>query len=499
MSEQQNGRAVPAEVNIIIIGSGFGGLGVGARLKQSGHEDFVILERAQDVGGTWRDNCYPGVACDVPSHLYSFSFMPNAHWSRVFSPGREIQAYLQTCAREAGLLPHIHFGTEMLSARWDEERQQWVVETPHGTWRGRYLITAAGVLSEAHLPAIPGLESFTGALFHSARWDHDCDLAGKRIGVVGSGASAIQIIPELAKVARELVVFQRHAPYIIPRPDRAYSDAEKRMFARDPESMSALRSEIFWFWEAAYAQRRGVPRFLAEARELALGHLAAQVPDGSLRAKLTPDYEIGCKRILISNNYYPTFSQNNVTLEASALARIANSQAVATSGQGYELDVLVFATGFEVAEPPFATRVYGRTGGSLAARWSGGMQALDSITVSGFPNFFMINGPNTGLGHHSMVYIIESQVEYILGALAFARDTATAVLDPRREAEDAYVDQLHQRSQGTVWLDGGCKSWYLDPQSGRLTVLWPDFAYAFRDTNSTFHPAAYHAMAADTL
>lgn len=491
MSEQQNSRANLTETSIIVIGSGFGGLGVGAKLKQNGYDDFVILERAQDVGGTWRDNTYPGVACDVPSHLYSFSFLPNPEWTRVYSPGGEIQAYLRQCARETGLLPHIHFGAEMLNAQWDEDAQQWEVETPRGTWRGRYLITAAGVLSDAHMPSIPGLDGFTGTLFHSARWNHSSSLEGKRIGVVGSGASAIQIVPELAKAANELVVFQRHAPYIIPRPDRAYSATEKRMFARDPESIAALRSEIFWFGEAAFAQRRGIPRFLEEARDLALGHLAAQVGDQALRAQLTPDYEIGCKRILISNDYYPTFSRSNVTLETSALARVEDGRVVAASGRAYDLDVLVFATGFEVTEPPFALRVYGRSGGSLASRWNEGMQALDSITVSGFPNLFMINGPNTGLGHHSMVYIIEAQVDYILGALAFARDNAVAVLDPQRQAEDAYVDRLHRRSQGTVWLDGGCKSWYLDPTSGHLTVLWPDFAYAFRDENGTFKPGAY--------
>lgn len=304
-------------------------------------------------------------------------------------------------------------------------------------------------------------------------------------------------MPELAQVARELVVFQRHAPYIIPRLDRAYTDAEKRMFARDPESIAALRSEIFWFGEAAFAQRRGIPRFLAEARDMALGHLAAQVEDEALRAKLTPDYEIGCKRILISNNYYPSFLRDNVFLEDSALARSAGGRASAGGGHEYDLDVFVFATGFEVTEPPFAKRVHGREGTNLAARWSEGVQALDSISVAGFPNLFIINGPNTGLGHHSMVYIIEAQVDYLLGALQFARDNAITALDPLRKAEDAYVGRVHKRSQDTVWLEGGCKSWYVDPNSDRLTVLWPDFAYAFRDENSTFKPEAYAAEAGD--
>jgi len=478
---------------IIIVGSGFGGLGMAMRLKQKGIQDFVVLERAQDIGGTWRDNVYPGVACDVPSHLYSFSYLPKADWSRVYSPGGEIWEYLRECVRRTGLPPHIHFGAEMLNARWDEAGRRWQVETPQGIWRGRYLVTATGVLADAHIPGIPGIESFRGRAFHSARWDHSVSFEGKRVGVVGSGASAIQIVPEVAKVAGEVVVFQRSEPYIIPRPDRAYTEAEKRMFARLPDAMKALRSDIFWTGEYAFAQRRAVPAFVAEARKLALDHLAVQVPDKALRESLTPNYEIGCKRVLISNDYYPTFRQDHVTLETSALARIDDGAAVAASGARYELDVLVFATGFEAVKPPVAYRVNGHGNVNLAAQWEQGMQAYDSIAISGFPNLFMLLGPNTGLGHHSMVYIIEAQVDYILGALDYASAKGIEVIEARPEAEDAYVAQLQRRSAGTVWVEGGCKTWYRDPKSDRLTVLWPDFAYAFRDENGTFHPAGYQA------
>ncbi|MDO6966044.1 flavin-containing monooxygenase [Rhizobium alvei] len=478
------------ETSLIIVGAGFSGLGMAMKLKQKGMDDFVILERADDVGGAWRDNTYPGVACDVPSHLYSFSFMPKPDWSRVFSPGGEIWDYLRDCARKTGLVPHIQFGAEMLQANWDETGRRWTVETTRGVWRGRYLITATGVLADAHLPAMPGLESFHGCSFHSARWDHAADLKGKRVGVVGSGASAIQIVPEVSKVASEVVVFQRSAPYIIPRPDRAYTEAEKRTFTRLPDTMTALRSEIFWFGEYAYAQRRAVPAFVAEARKMALDHLAAQVPDPTLRASLTPDYEIGCKRVLISNNYYPSFNEKHVSLETSALARVDGSKAVAASGMSYDLDVLVFATGFEAAEPPVAHRIHGRET-SLAERWTRGMQAYDSITVPGFPNLFMMLGPNTGLGHHTMVYILEAQVDYILGALDYAKASGSETLEASVEAEARYVAAIEQRSAGTVWLAGGCNFWYRDPNSGRLTVLWPDFAYAFRDENGSFEPDGY--------
>lgn len=489
--------AGPHDTEILIIGAGFGGLGLGLRLRQEGRDDFVILERAQDVGGTWRDNDYPGAACDVPSHLYSFSFMPNPNWSRVFSPGNEIQDYLRRCAQVGGLLPHIHFGAEMLSARWDAADRMWVVETPLGIWRGRWLITAAGHLADEHLPAIPGLDGFTGAAFHSARWNHAADLAGKRIGVVGSGASAIQIVPEMVKTGAEVVVFQRSAPYMIPRADRAYTPGEKRLFARDPDSIDALRSEVFWAGEFNFSQRRGVPRFMADARQMALGHLAANVLDADLRRKLTPDYEIGCKRLLISNDYYPALCDPKTTLENSALARVEGGRAIAASGAEYDLDVLVFATGFEATQPPFATRVFDRDGRSLSARWDEGMQAYHTMSVAGYPNLFIINGPNTGLGHNSVVYIIEAQVDYILGALDYAAQEGRVVLDVARAAEDAFVEEIQQASAGTVWLAGGCKSWYVDPRSGRLTLVWPDFAYAFREENSTFRPEGYPAVAAE--
>lgn len=485
------------DTSVIIVGAGFGGLGAAMRFKQEGMDDFVILERAQDVGGAWRDNTYPGVACDVPSHLYSFSYMPKSDWSRVFSPGGEIWDYLRDCAKSSGLVPHIHFGAGLEKATWDAEARRWLVETPSGTWRAQYLITATGVLADASLPDIPGVESFPGPKFHSSQWDHSVSLEGKRVGVVGSGASAIQIVPELAKTASELVVFQRSAPYIVPRPDRAYSEAEKRTFARLPESMDALRSEIFWGGEYMYAQRRAVPTFVAEARNMALGHLADQVPDAALREKLTPNYEIGCKRVLIANNYFPVFNEDHVTLETSALATVDGSKAKAVSGNEYDLDILIFATGFEAPQPPVAQAIYGRDGVKLADQWSEGMRAYDSTAVPGFPNMFMMLGPNTGLGHHTMVFMIEAQADYMLGALEHAKANNYEVMEARPEAEAAYLTDIEDRSTGTVWLDGGCNFWYRDPRSGRLTVLWPDFAYAFRDENGNFHPEGYISTAAE--
>ncbi|MEV5666718.1 flavin-containing monooxygenase [Streptomyces flaveolus] len=450
---------------------------------------FVILERAHDVGGTWRDNTYPGAACDVPSHLYSFSFRPNPEWSRVFSPGPEILGYLRDTAREEGLLPHIRFGADVEDARWDADERRWTVTTADDVFTGRFLVTGTGHLADESLPPIKGLDGFAGEVFHSARWNHEVPLDGKRIGVGGSGATAIQLVPELAETASELVVFQRSAPYVTPRPDRAYTEIQKQLFRRDPEAIPDHRSEIFWFLEASYAQRRGVPEQLAQVQAAARAHLERQVEDEDLCAKLTPDYEPGCKRILISDTYYSALTRDHVTLEASALDHAEGGKAVSADGSVYEVDVQVFCTGFEAAEPPYASPVRDGEGVSLAERWSQGMEAFASTTVSGFPNLFLINGSNTGLGHNSIVHVIEAQIDYILGALDWSGANGDRVLDVSAEAQARYVAELRERSEGTVWLGDGCKSWYTDPRSGRLTLIWPEFAHEFRHRNGSFDPA----------
>lgn len=478
-------------VSVIIVGSGFSGIGLGIRMLEEGESDFVILERTDDVGGTWRDNTYPGVACDVPSLLYSFSFRPEPSWSRVYAPGEEIWEYLRNCAREGGLLPHLRFGADVERATWHESEREWLVETSAGTWRAPVLITAMGHLADANVPQFPGQAEFSGQVFHSAQWDSGAQLEGKRVGVVGAGASALQIVPRVAEVASEVVVFQRSAAYVIPRQDRPYTDAERRRFARVPGAIEAERAEMFWGMEANFAQRRMVPDAIAQARDFALGHLASQVADAGLRARLTPDYEIGCKRVLISNEYFPSFVRANVQLETSALDRFEGDRAIAASGGEYELDVVILATGFEAARPPFAPRILNGAGSSLAEAWDEGMRAHSSIAVSGFPNLFLINGPNTGLGHNSVVFVIESQIQYVLGALRYLRLTGYDRFEVAPAAEAASHDRVLRLSRGTVWLDGGCRNWYVDPKTGELTVTWPDFAYAFREANGTFHPEDY--------
>lgn len=475
----------------VIVGTGFAGLGMGAQLKRRGDDDFIIIERADEVGGTWRDNTYPGAACDVPSHLYSFSFRPNPNWSQFYAKSPEIHRYLKDVTEEEGLYPHIDFNANMTDASWNDEEGRWYVTTPDTTYIAQFLITGTGHLADEAFPDVPGLDTFPGDKFHSARWDHSKNLEGKRIGVVGTGASAIQLVPEMEKIASELVVFQRTPSYVTPRMEHTYTEGEKRQFQRDPDAIPNLRATLFWTGENGFAARKGIPRFLEENRKVALDHLANQVEDPELREKLTPKYEPGCKRVLISHTYYPAIASEKTTLEDSALVRVDGSKAVAASGEEYELDALIFATGFEASEPPYAELIHGHDGLNLSEYWSQGMQAYQSITVANFPNLFSINGPNTSLGHNSIVYIIEAQIDYVLGAYDYIEKNQIATLEPTEEAEEGYADQLQSNAKGTVWLDGGCNSWYLDQRSGRLTLIYPDFAYAFRDHNGTFTPEGY--------
>lgn len=481
---------VVEEAEVLVIGTGFSGLGLGVALKREGKSDFIMLERADKVGGTWRDNTYPGAACDIQSHLYSYSFRPNPNWSRVYCQQPEIHEYLCATARDEGLLSHIRFGCEVTRAVWEEDRGTWRVETVGGTFRGRALVAASGHLSDPSYPDIPGRESFAGQIFHSARWDHEAELAGKRVGIIGTGASSIQIVPELAGQVRHLTVFQRTPPYIVPRRDHFYSAAEKGMFARFPETMQAIRDELFWGNEARFPQRRQVPAFIDQVRTTALNHLASQVEDPVLRAKLTPAYEIGCKRLLISNDYFPALVRPDVSLETAGIERITPEGVVTSEGTLIPLDVLIVATGFEAARLPIAERIKGRGDRTLADTWSDGGAAFACATIDGFPNFFMMLGPNTGLGAGSIIYMVETQIGYITEGLGFIRDRS-AIVEPTPEARQDYVATIYARAEGTVWTAGGCKSWYLDPESGKLTTLWPDFMSQFRRENGTFSTVGY--------
>ena len=489
--------ALPAAVRVAVVGSGFAGLAAAIALRRAGRHDVVVLERADDVGGTWRDNRYPGCACDVPSHLYSFSFAPNPDWSRSFSAQPEIQAYLQRTARESGVLPHVHFGAELLEARWDRAAQRWRLRTSKGHLTAEVLVSGTGALSEPSIPAIPGIETFAGTSFHSAAWDDAHDLTGRRVAVVGTGASAIQFVPHVQRGAAHLTLFQRTAPWVLPRRDRRITEAEKAVFRRLPVVQKLARGGIYSLRESWILGFAGSPRLMALAEKEATRFLRSQVDDPVLRAKLTPHYRLGCKRVLLSNDYYPALTQPNVDVVTDRVVEVTAAGVVSRSADGirteHAVDTLIWGTGFRVTDQPVAQRVFDAEGRSLAQHWAdAGMQALHGTTVAGFPNLFLLVGPNTGLGHTSIVYVIESQVRYLLAALDTMDRHGLGAIEPRQDEQDRYNARLQSQLAGTVWNAGGCASWYLD-RHGRNSTLWPTFTFAFRRALSSFDLTRYAA------
>jgi cation diffusion facilitator CzcD-associated flavoprotein CzcO len=475
---------LPPRVSVAVVGSGFAGIATAVRLLERGTTDFVVLERGDAVGGTWRDNTYPGCACDVPSHMYSFSFAPNPDWSSAFSPQPEIQAYLQRTARDRGVLPHVHLRTELLGARWDDDAQHWHLATSRGELVADVLVLGTGGLSDPSVPSLPGLDRFEGTTFHSAQWDHDHDLTGERVAVVGTGASAIQFVPHVRRLAAHTTVFQRTAPWVMPRRNRRIPAAEKALYRALPAAQKVARAGIYAgreSWVVAFTKSPAVMR-LAEG--MARKHLARQVADPELRARLTPSYRLGCKRVLLSNDYYPALTQPDVDVVADRIVEVTAGGVVTQAADGerteHLVDTIVFGTGFQVTDPPVTRRVVGRDGRTLAQTWGErGMQALRGTTVAGFPNLFFLVGPNTGLGHNSIVYMIESQVAYVMDALAQLAARGATSLEPRQAAQDDYNERVQAGLAGTVWNTGGCSSWYLDAH-GRNTTLWPTFTWRYR-------------------
>jgi cation diffusion facilitator CzcD-associated flavoprotein CzcO len=476
-------------VRIAIIGSGFGGLGTAIRLRQRGIHDFVVLERAGDVGGTWRDNTYPGCACDVQSHLYSFSFAPNPGWSRSFSPQPEIQAYLQRCARDFGILPHVRFRAEVREAAWDDDARRWRIQTAAGPVTAEVMVMATGALSDPIIPHLPGLDRFQGRAFHSARWDHAYDLRGKRVAAMGTGASAIQFIPEIQPLVAKLDVYQRTPPWILPRHQRALGERERRIFARIPAAQRAARAAIYLLREAFVPAFRH-PRAMGLVQRVALRHLRRSIPDPALRRKLTPDWTLGCKRVLLSNDYLPALARPNVEVVTEGIAEVRAHSIVSAEGTERPVDAILFGTGFQPTDPPLARHLRGRDGRTLSETWAGSPAAHLGTTVAGFPNLFLLMGPNTGLGHTSVIYMIEAQIEHLLGALEHMRRQRIAALEPRPEAQAAFIAGVDRRMDGTVWTSGGCRSWYLDA-TGRNSTLWPDHTWTFRRRVARFEPGEY--------
>jgi cation diffusion facilitator CzcD-associated flavoprotein CzcO len=485
----KKGEQHASTVKIAIIGSGFGGLGTAIRLKQEGVEDFIIFERADDVGGVWRDNTYPGCACDVQSHLYSLSFIPNPDWTRSFSTQSEIWDYLRRCAGDYGVLPHIRFKHTVREAVWSQNEQCWQIETSQGLHRAAVLVAAAGSLSEPKLPKLTGLENFKGTVFHSSRWDHQFDLTGRRVAVIGTGASAIQFVPAIQPLVRKLHVFQRTAPWIVPRHDRPLANVERQIFRRFPLAQRMMRAAIYFFREFLGLAFRHPPAMRLLER-LARRHLKRSIADPVLRAKLTPDYIMGCKRILVSNDYLPALTQPNVEIVTDGIAEVREHSIVSKDGIERGIDAIIFGTGFHVTDFPFAGHIHGKDGRTLSEAWAGSPKALMGTTVSGFPNLFLLQGPNTGLGHSSVIYMLEAQIEHLLSALRYMDRHSLVAIEPRPEAQAAYVAEIDRSMRGTVWTSGGCLSWYLD-STGRNSTLWPRSSWQFRRRLARFAPTEY--------
>lgn len=487
-------QPLPDHVHVAIIGTGAAGIAMAHQLKSDGVDDIVLLEKAADVGGTWRDNDYPGCACDVPSHLYSFGFAPNPTWTRAYSDQPEIKAYMSQVARDQDVLRHVRGNAEVTGADWDDEAQRWTVTTVRGTLTAAVLVAGPGPLSEPKVPDLEGLSSFKGEIFHSARWNHDHVLDGERVAVIGTGASAIQFVPRIQRQVAHLDIYQRTAPWIVPKLNPSYGRLRHAMYKRLPITQRIARTFIYWRQEIlvpgfVYDRRfQKLPQMLAEK------HLERQVKDPVLREKLRPKYTIGCKRILQANDYYPAVGKDNVDVIDTGIREITPEGVVTKDGELHPCDTIILGTGFHVTDLPITKIVRGKGGLRMDEHFQGSPQCYYGTTVDGFPNLFLLLGPNTGLGHSSVIFMIEAQVAHIMGAIRTMRDRGIAEIEVRDDVLREHNTWIQKAMRRTVWTQGGCDSWYLDVK-GKNTTLWPGFTWRFRQLASRFDPADYHLRA----
>ncbi|MCC5863658.1 MAG: NAD(P)/FAD-dependent oxidoreductase [Wenzhouxiangella sp.] len=481
---------------MLIIGAGFSGLALGMRLLERGESDFLILEQADGIGGTWWVNRYPGCACDVQSHLYSLSFVPKPDWSSQFAPRTEIQSYLEEAARKRGLMPHIRLNTAVQKAAWNDERQYWQLKDQDGrVYTGDLLIPALGGLSRPKFPNIPGLGDFAGAVIHSQQWPDDLDLKGKRVAVIGCGASAIQFVPRIQPDVAQLDLYQRTPQWILPKPDGPIPDWKQKLYRAFPPARLLTRLGLYLLLESRLPAFNRYPALSWLHRRMARNYLARQVRDPELRRKLRPDYAMGCKRVLMSNDFYPALTRENVSVITDPIEQI-DATGVTSGGCHRPVEVLLMATGFRATAPVPRGLISGRDERDLADCWDLGPEAYKGTTVHGFPNLFMLLGPNTGLGHNSVLLMLESQLNYVLSALDHLDQKQVSVLEPRLEAQTDWNHQLQARLAKTVWKRGGCASWYQHPLSGRVPTLWPSSTASFRRALRYFDSAAYHCIEA---
>jgi cation diffusion facilitator CzcD-associated flavoprotein CzcO len=474
--------------HVAIVGAGVGGLGLAMRLEPTDHE-YVVLERGAGVGGTWRWNTYPGAACDVPSHLYSYADRPNPYWSRAYARQPEILEYLERCADEAGVRERIRTGWEVARAEWDDDACTWTLTSATGdVVIADVVVFATGMFAAPRLPDIDGLGDFAGHLLHSARWDHSVEVTGRRVGIVGTGASAIQIFPEVARVAAHTSLFQRTPPYVIPRPDTPFTPEEHERFANDPAALAKVRQDLYDMFEGTVAFTLDAP--VAEVlKGMALDHLAEHVADRDLRAKLTPEYPLGCNRTLVSTEFYEAIVRDDVALVTEGIERVEPEGVRTSDGGLHELDVLVLATGFQVGEYLHGIEVRGRAGARLQERWSPYPHAYLGMTVTDFPNLFVFYGPNTNQGGNSIILILEAQGQYVHRALDRMAEEGVAAVDVRRDVLDAYDRELAEAMAGTVWSTG-CHSYFIGA-GGRVVTQLPQTSSWYAARTAEFDLESY--------
>lgn len=465
----------------VIIGSGFGGQAAAVNLRRIGIDDFVILERRAWIGGTWSQNSYPGAAVDVQSPLYSLSFEPYP-WSQMFADQHELVTYTNHVLDKHGLRDKTVLNANVKEVRWNAQRQRWTVQTEAaGTFEAQFLINASGPLSTPVIPHFKGRDSFQGHSFHTNNWQHDVDLRGKRVAIIGSGASAAQVIPAIAPDVGHLHVFQRTPHWVLPRHDHVFSGWQRALL-RNRVVYKALRTAIYWGLESRVLGFKYSPLMLKLfAQRPALNHIAKQLKDPELRRKVTPDYVIGCKRIILSNTLYPALARPNVSLHTrdDAIAEITPTGIVTTQGQTIDLDVIIYSTGYDATDGVISYPVIGKAGLSLQDVWREFPRAYLGTTIPGFPNLFVVTGPNTGIGHTSAIFVIESQMEYIRRAIEHTRRSQAQSIEVKPEAEQRYTDMIHREMKPTVWASGGCHSWY-QSKSGHVIAMYPGFSFTFR-------------------
>jgi cation diffusion facilitator CzcD-associated flavoprotein CzcO len=475
---------------VAIVGAGFGGIGVGIALKRKGIDDFVIFEGEPGVGGSWRTNTYPGCACDVPSHLYSYSFEPNPDWTESFSGQADIQRYIEHCADRYDIRRHVRFNTRVTSARFDAAEAVWHVSTSDGqVTKARIFVPATGALSHPAYPEITGRDSFAGPALHTARWDASVDLTGKRVGVIGSGASAIQVVPAIAPKVGKLSVFQRTASWVLPKRNQRFSDAQHARWKRLPAAQRAARLAIYWAMESALPALMWYPRMLRVGEVLHKRALRRAIQDPELRRKLTPTYKVGCKRTLVSDDWFPAFARDNVQLITEGIERITPKGVVTKDGATHEVDVLVYATGYQIGAPAYPFEVHGLHDRELRAYWGARSKAYYGMSVSGFPNMFLIMGPNTGPGHTSVLIYQEAQYEYVAKFAQRLFSGGEAYFDVKEDVLNAQWEKFQKRMAGSSWLSG-CTSWYLNPD-GSNSTMWPGFSFEYVLQMKDLHLDAY--------